>query len=139
MQIVVGKKSSGDSTSQLNNNVPAPMEDFFGSKLFQCDSSCPVCYKLNKPLDYSPRLLVNEMTGEFKEVPAFAAHEYLDKWSLWHELPSAESKRLLASKAKKDKKLKSYVSPNHAWSAVSASSSNEASEWSGTSAIKPLR
>uniref|UniRef100_A0A915EK61 Tudor domain-containing protein n=1 Tax=Ditylenchus dipsaci TaxID=166011 RepID=A0A915EK61_9BILA len=52
----------------------APMKDFFGSKLFQCDFSCAVRYKLNKPLDYAPRLLINEMIGEFKEVPAFAAH-----------------------------------------------------------------
>uniref|UniRef100_A0A915E651 Uncharacterized protein n=1 Tax=Ditylenchus dipsaci TaxID=166011 RepID=A0A915E651_9BILA len=57
------------------NKTPAtPMKDFFGSKLFQCDFSCAVCYKLNKPLDYAPRLLINEMIGEFKEVPAFAAH-----------------------------------------------------------------
>uniref|UniRef100_A0A915EKP4 Uncharacterized protein n=1 Tax=Ditylenchus dipsaci TaxID=166011 RepID=A0A915EKP4_9BILA len=49
-------------------------ERLFGSKLFQCDFSCAVCYKLNKPLDYASRLLINEMIGEFKEVPAFAAH-----------------------------------------------------------------
>uniref|UniRef100_A0A915CZD8 Uncharacterized protein n=1 Tax=Ditylenchus dipsaci TaxID=166011 RepID=A0A915CZD8_9BILA len=73
-------------------------ERLLGIKLFRCDSSCRVCYKLNNPLNKVSCGMNFRVLNQ----------AYLGQQSY--------------------KNLKSYVSPNHAWSAVSASSSNEASD-----------
>uniref|UniRef100_A0A915DMB6 Uncharacterized protein n=1 Tax=Ditylenchus dipsaci TaxID=166011 RepID=A0A915DMB6_9BILA len=66
------------------------------------------------------------MTGEFKEVPSMLLVN-----SSTNKVSCGMNFRLLKSSylgQQSYKNLKSYVSPNHAWSAVSASSSNEASD-----------
>uniref|UniRef100_A0A915DFV3 Uncharacterized protein n=1 Tax=Ditylenchus dipsaci TaxID=166011 RepID=A0A915DFV3_9BILA len=90
MQIVQAAMTSESGRSVVLN--------LSGSQQFLCTSNCPNCHERSKRLDMSPRLLVNELTGELKQVPAFAVHQYLNKWSLWHELTNAETKRILADK-----------------------------------------
>uniref|UniRef100_A0A915DYK6 Uncharacterized protein n=1 Tax=Ditylenchus dipsaci TaxID=166011 RepID=A0A915DYK6_9BILA len=106
---------------------PSSDERLLGIKLFRCDSSCRVCYKLNNPLKSSSSH--QRMTGEFKEVPSMLLVN-----SSTNKVSCGMNFRVLKSSylgQQSYKNLKSYVSPNHAWSAVSASSSNELlMEWS---------
>lgn len=61
-----------------------------------CNPGCVICQKILHRLDSTPILLRNELTGDLKTVPTYASREYLSKWSLWHEVPSNEAKKILS-------------------------------------------
>ncbi|KAI1719027.1 hypothetical protein DdX_06146 [Ditylenchus destructor] len=78
-----------------------PSQDFIesGERYKSCMPNCPICHKLGwAHLDTTPILLMNELTGALKQVPRYAAREYLSKWSLWHELPQSEARKFLVKK-----------------------------------------